>query len=162
MADQQRRRGVVLSQIIGCRDKILNIGRELVFAKSPSLPPIPVKSNRSTAIPRASEHRRSRCRKDVLAAGEAVGEQRKRARLDRQIKTSRQIAPRRTEETRSSSIRHVQLLVRSRRRADDALPARHLAHDRPRVDRALVADPDDELVRPHRIMRVSYFVRPSA
>ena len=49
----------------------------MVLANSPSLDPMPVKSKRSTAMPcalSASEMRRAA--KHVLAAGEAMGEQR--------------------------------------------------------------------------------------
>ena len=57
MADQQRRRPAwFFLQIIGCRNKRSStLDEKLVFANSPSLAPIPVKSNRNTAIPQICE-----------------------------------------------------------------------------------------------------------
>jgi hypothetical protein len=115
MADQQRRRGVILSQIIGCRDKILNVGREIGSSRShlAAADPGEVEPQHCNT-PSGKSIGDSRCRKGVLATGEAVREQRKRARLDRQIKTSRKIAPRRTGKLDLPRFDPVPLLVRSR------------------------------------------------
>ena len=79
VADQHRRRLEGPAQMIGGGDQIVRRSNEnVVLAKSPSLEPSPVKSNRSTAMPCAASRRDAARRQPVLAAGEAMREQRHR------------------------------------------------------------------------------------
>ena len=86
VADQQRRRGVVLSQIVGCRDEILDIGREVGVRELTLAAAYPGEVEPQYGNAASCESfGNPRGRKDVLAAGEAMGEQRKARGFRRQI-----------------------------------------------------------------------------
>ena len=51
VADQNRGRGKGLTQVVGGGDQIVDVGGERGVGDPSSLPPSPVKSKRSTAIP---------------------------------------------------------------------------------------------------------------
>jgi hypothetical protein len=115
VADQDRGRHVGLTQVRGGGDKVGNVGREirigeLAFARAKAGE---VEAQRGDAVGGELLGDAAR-RKDVLAAGEAMGEQRKRARVGRHVETSRQIAPGRAGKLDLPRFDHVQLLVGSR------------------------------------------------
>ena len=81
VADQDRGRGEASAQVVGGGDRSSTLEENVVLANSPSLAPSPVKSKRSTAMPCCFQTvGDAPCGPVVLAAGEAMREQRDRAR----------------------------------------------------------------------------------